>query len=453
MGKRFQERFGRVPDHNGFKGYIGAHLIKAAAERVGALDQAKIRDCLHNNLFTAADEPGLLMDTYVDEKGDADRPSFIVEVKEPEVAGGEGPSPAGRTLHQAGLPLAGLGSRPAPARDRSAAAPGSRLALSRGSTLRRPPFAPRPRRGGPRASPASAARAPDVTDFLQLLVAGVSIGSIYAMTAIGFVLLWQTSNTINFAQGEFVVLPAFAMVLFWVILKLPFGVALLATVLVSTLLLGFGVRKLLVARLLQAGVLPLVIATIGLSLLIRYSLQQFWTPLALPFPALFPRVPMQLGTVLLAWEEIMNVVFAGAVIGALQLFITRTKLGWAMQAVAQNRTLASVLGIDVGRLVTITFVLNAALTALAAILIAPVYLVKYDIGIGLGLKAFYAAIIGGFNQMRGALLGGLLVGIVETLSAAYISGQFRDAAVLAILVAVLLWKPEGLWGVKEEWAS
>jgi branched-chain amino acid transport system permease protein len=294
---------------------------------------------------------------------------------------------------------------------------------------------------------------PGVTDLLQLLVAGFSIGSIYAMTAIGFVLLWQTSNTINFAQGEFVVLPAFAMVLFWMILKLPFAVAFLATVFVSTLLLGFGVRKLLVARLLQAGVLPLVIATIGLSLLIRYSLQQFWTPLALPFPALFPRVPMQLGTVLLSWEEIMNVVFAGAVIAALQLFITRTKLGWAMQAVAQNRTLATVLGIDVGRLVTITFVLNAALTAVAAILIAPVYLVKYDIGIGLGLKAFYAAIIGGFNQMRGALLGGLLVGIVETLSAAYISGQFRDAAVLAILVAVLLWKPEGLWGVKEEWAS
>jgi branched-chain amino acid transport system substrate-binding protein len=88
MGKRFQERFGRVPDHNGFKGYIGTHLIKAAAERVGALDQAKVRDCLHNNLFTTADEPGLLMDTYVDDKGDADRPSFIVEVKaqKPQVA-------------------------------------------------------------------------------------------------------------------------------------------------------------------------------------------------------------------------------------------------------------------------------------------------------------------------------------------------------------------------------
>jgi branched-chain amino acid transport system permease protein len=292
-----------------------------------------------------------------------------------------------------------------------------------------------------------------VTDFLQLLVAGLSIGAIYAMAAIGFVLLWQTSSTINFAQGEFVVLPAFAMVLFWVVFGLPFAAALLGTVLVSTLLLGFLVRKLLVARLLQAGVLPLVIATIGLSLFIRYALQQFWTPLALPFPPLFSRVPLRLGAVVLAWEELMNIVFAGAAIGALQLFITRTKLGWAMQAVAQNRTLAAVLGIDVSRLVTVTFVLNAALTAVAAILIAPVYLVKYDLGIGLGLKAFYAAIIGGFNQVRGALLGGLLVGVVETFSAAYVSGQFRDAVALVILIAVLLWKPEGLWGVKEEWAS
>ncbi len=291
-----------------------------------------------------------------------------------------------------------------------------------------------------------------MTDVIQLLVAGVSIGSIYAMTAVGFVLLWQTSNTINFAQGEFVVLPAFTMVLFLVVFRLPFAAALLATILVSTLVLGLLVKKALVDRLLTMGILPLVIATIGLSLLIRYSLQQFWTPLALPFPPLFSRDPIRLGTIVLQREELMNVLFAGAVIGAVQLFITRTKLGWAMQAVAQNRTLATVLGIDVSRLVTLTFMLNAALTAVAAILIAPVYLVKYDIGIGLGLKAFYAAIIGGFNQIRGALLGGLLVGVVETLSAAYISSQFRDAFALVILMAVLLIKPEGLWGVKEEWS-
>jgi branched-chain amino acid transport system permease protein len=292
-----------------------------------------------------------------------------------------------------------------------------------------------------------------VTDAVQLFIAGISIGAIYAMAAIGFVLLWQTSNTINFAQGEFVVVPAFAMVLFWVVFRLPFAAAVLATLLLSTLLLGLFVKEALVNRLLRMGVLPLVIATIGLSLLIRYSLQQFWTPLALPFPPIFSRDPIRVGGVVFSWEEVMNVLAASVVIVALQLFIARTKLGWAMQAVAQNRTLASVLGINVSRLVAITFMLNAALTAVAAILIAPVYLVKYDIGIGLGLKAFYAAIIGGFNQIRGALLGGLLVGLVETFSAAYISSHFRDAFALIILIAVLLLKPEGIWGVKEEWSS
>jgi branched-chain amino acid transport system permease protein len=292
-----------------------------------------------------------------------------------------------------------------------------------------------------------------VADAAQLFIAGISIGAIYAMAAIGFVLLWQTSNTINFAQGEFVVVPAFAMVLFWVVFRLPFAAAVVATLLLSTLLLGLFVKVALVDRLLRMGVLPLVIATIGLSLFIRYSLQQFWTPLALPFPPIFSRDPIRVGGVVFSWEEVMNVLTASAVILALQLFITRTKLGWAMQAVAQNRTLASVLGINVSRLVAITFMLNAALTAVAAILIAPVYLVKYDIGIGLGLKAFYAAIIGGFNQIRGALLGGLLVGLVETFSAAYISSHFRDAFALIILIGVLLLKPEGIWGVKEEWSS
>src|SRR3989454_1629300 len=190
------------------------------------------------------------------------------------------------------------------------------------------------------------------------------------MTAIGFVLLWQTSNTINFAQGEFVVLPAFAMVLFFVILKLPFALAMLATVLVSTLLLGVGVKELLITRLLKMGVLPLVIATIGLSLLIRYSLQQFWTPLALPFPAVFSRDPIRLGTIVVSLEEIGNILFAAVVIGALQLFITRTKLGLAMQAVVPDPTPAPRVGIGGARLVAIPFALYAALPAGAAVPIA-----------------------------------------------------------------------------------
>jgi len=291
-----------------------------------------------------------------------------------------------------------------------------------------------------------------LVDFIQLLVAGVSIGAIYAMIALGFVLLWQTSNTINFAQGEFVVLPAFLMLFFYLILKWPFAPAFIATVAISTFALGWIVRKVLITRLLEQGLLPLIIATIGLALFIRYSLQVFWTPLGLYFPPVFPRLTIQLGPVSLPTEELLNLATAGLMILAVHLFITRTKTGWGMQAIAQNRSLAAVLGIDVYKLVTLTFVLNAALAAVAAILIAPTYGVKYDIGISLGLKAFYAAIIGGFNQIRGALLGGLLVGIVETLSAAYISNEFRDGYALIILIVVLMLKPEGIWGRKEEWA-
>jgi branched-chain amino acid transport system permease protein len=288
--------------------------------------------------------------------------------------------------------------------------------------------------------------------FFQLLVAGISIGAIYAMIALGFVLLWQTSNTINFAEGEFVVLPAFTMVLFYVVFELPFALATVGTLIVSTVLLGLFMRKVLIARLLEKGLLPLIIATIGLALLIRYSLQEFWTPLALPFPPVFERKSIHVGPVIIPWEELMNVLCAGVAILAVHLFITRTKIGWGMQAVAQNRGLAMVLGIEVSHLITLTFVLNAALTASAAILIAPIYLVKYDLGISLGLKAFYGAIIGGFNQIRGAMLGGLLVGVVETMSAAYISNQFRDGFALVILIVVLMVKPEGIWGVKEEWS-
>jgi branched-chain amino acid transport system permease protein len=291
-----------------------------------------------------------------------------------------------------------------------------------------------------------------MADLIQLLVAGVSIGAIYAMIALGFVLLWQTSNTINFAQGEFVVLPAFLMLLFHLVLEWSFAPAFIATIVISTFLLGWVVRRVLVTRLLEQGLLPLIIATIGLALAVRHSLQEFWTPLGLYFPPVFPRFTVHLGPVSLPMEELLNLAAAGLVIAAVHLFISRTKIGWGMQAIAQNRTLATVLGIDVYRLVTLTFLLNAALAAGAAILIAPIYLVKYDIGISLGLKAFYAAIIGGFNQIRGALLGGLLVGIVETLSAFYVSHEFRDGYALIILIVVLMLKPEGIWGKKEEWA-
>lgn len=238
--------------------------------------------------------------------------------------------------------------------------------------------------------------------------------------------------------------------LFGPVVGLPFPLAVPAALALSAGLLGLAVKRVLVDRLLDRGVLPVVIATLALGLLIRHGLQHFWTPLALPFPSLFGRSPLRLAGVAVSAEDAGNLAAAGLVILALHLFLQHTRIGAAMQAVAQNRTLAVTLGVDVSRMVAATFVLNAVLTGVAALLIAPVYLVKYDIGVGLGLKAFYAAIIGGFNRIAGALVGGLLVGLAETYTAAYLSAPYRDGVALALLIAVLLWRPAGLLGLREE---
>lgn len=287
-----------------------------------------------------------------------------------------------------------------------------------------------------------------LSSFLQLLVGGLATGALYAMVAIGFVLLWQTSSTINFAQGELVMVPAFLMVLLHVVLHLPFVVALLATLVVCGLF-GLAIQRGIVQPLIKQGVLPVVLATLGLSLLLRYSALVFWTPQVLFFPKIFAHEPIRLGGVVITPEDLWVVGIAAALIGGLWLFIKRTKLGKAMQAVAQNRDTAALLGIRVSSLIGVTFVINAVLTAVAGVLIAPIYFVRWDMGLFLGLKAFYAAIIGGFNQVQGALVGGLLVGLIETLCAAYLSNSYRDVYVLLFLFLVLMVKPEGLVGVRQ----
>ena len=267
--------------------------------------------------------------------------------------------------------------------------------------------------------------------------------------AIGFSLLWQTSRTINFAQGEFVTIPAFLMVLLFLLLRLPFALALILTILGSSFLLGFLMKKTLVESLIEEGILPLVVATIAVAFLVRDSLIVFWTPEALFFPSVISKKPLHLGGATFSSLDLWNISIAVLMILGLQLLIKRTKAGKALQAVAQNREAAGILGIDVSTMILLAFVINAVLSAASAVLIAPIYMVKYDMGVELGLKAFYAAIIGGFNEVRGALVGGLLVGVIETFTAAYISTQYKGAFVLLVLIAVIIFKPEGLLGKRE----
>ena len=288
-----------------------------------------------------------------------------------------------------------------------------------------------------------------MTDFLQLFFSGLSTGAIYALAALGFTLLWQASGTINFAQGEFVMLPAFMMLAF-TSAGLPLLAAFLLACGVAVFLLGWVFKRGLVDPLFKFGMMPIVVATIGLSIAMRNGLRAGYSAEAHPFPSLFPDQIYNLAGVTVTLQDIGTFGLALLLVLATQAFLTRTVTGRAMQAVAQNTESASVLGINVPRMIFYTFAINAVLAVSAALLVTPTYLAKFDMGESLGTKAFFAAIIGGFNNSRGALLGGLIVGVCENLAAAYISPAYKDAVALVVFMVVILFKPQGLLGKKVE---
>jgi branched-chain amino acid transport system permease protein len=288
-----------------------------------------------------------------------------------------------------------------------------------------------------------------MTDFLQLFFSGLATGSIYALAALGFTLLWQASGTINFAQGEFVMLPAF-MLLGFVALGAPLLISFVLTILLAVLLLGWLFKRGVVDPLFKYGMMPIVVATIGLSIALRNGVRAGYSAEAHPFPSLFADKIYNIAGVTITLQDMGTFALAMVIVLATQAFLAKTITGRAMQAVAQNTESASVLGINVPRMIFYTFAINAVLAVAAALLVTPTYLAKFDMGEGLGAKAFFAAIIGGFNNSRGALLGGLIVGVCENLAAAYISPAYKDAVALIIFMVVILFKPQGLLGRKEE---
>ena len=259
-----------------------------------------------------------------------------------------------------------------------------------------------------------------MTDFLQLFLSGLATGSIYAVAALGFTLLWQASGTINFAQGEFVMLPAFIMLGFMA-MGAPLLVSFVLTCGVAVLVLGWGFKRGIADPLLRFGMMPIVVATIGLAIAMRSGVRAGFSAEAHPFPSLFADKLFNIAGVTVTLADLGTLALSLLLVFGTQAFLAKTVTGRAMQAVAQNTDSATVLGINVPRMIFYTFAINALLACAAALLVTPTYLAKFDMGEGLGTKAFFAAIIGGFNNSRGALLGGLIVGVCENLAAAYIS--------------------------------
>ena len=288
-----------------------------------------------------------------------------------------------------------------------------------------------------------------MSDFVQLVISGTATGAIYALAALGFTLLWQASGTINFAQGEFVMVPAF-ITLLGLAFGAPLWLAFLIACIASMVVLGLGFKKVVVDPLIRHGVIPLVIATLGLAIGMKNLVKATYSAEAHPFPNVFPDKLISVFGVTISFYDIGTLLLAGAIVFGLQAFLNQTITGRAMQAVAQNTESATVLGINVKRMVLYVFVINALLAAVAALLVTPTYLAKFDMGDTIGLKAFYAAIIGGFNQTRGALLGGVLVGVLENLVGAYLSPAYKEGVALMLFLVVILFRPEGLLGKAEE---
>ncbi len=288
-----------------------------------------------------------------------------------------------------------------------------------------------------------------MTDFLQLVFSGLATGAIYALVALGFTLLWQASGTINFAQGEFVMVPAFVMVIS-LSAGLPLWLGFAIAVGFAVLVLGWGFKRGLVDRLFKYGMMPIVVATIGLSFILRNGVRAGYSAEPQPFPHVFSTEVFNLGGVILSASDIGTLIIAMGLIFCTQAFLAKTVTGRAMQAVAQNTESATVLGIDVPRMIFYTFAINAILACVAALLVTPVFLAKFDMGELLGTKAFFAAIIGGFTNSRGALVGGLLIGVLENLAAAYVSPAYKDAVALVVFMLVIMYRPQGLLGRKEE---
>lgn len=281
----------------------------------------------------------------------------------------------------------------------------------------------------------------------QLLFTGLGIGAIYALVALGFVLLIRAASVVNFAQGEFSMLGAYAMVVLTSVLGVPYWVSIpLAVVLMG----GFGVlfAGATYWPLRHRGQLPVIISTIGASIFLSNIVLYLYGPSPEVLPGLFDNPGFEVGGVFMDSQYIAIIVAAALMVLVQYLIFEKTLLGKKLQATSQDKEMASLLGIPVATMVLITFAYSAALGGLAGVLVAPVLFVSVGMGALISLKAFAANIIGGFGDIPGAIVGGLALGVVETFGAAYISVPYKDAIAFALLLAFLLVRPQGLFGEK-----
>jgi branched-chain amino acid transport system permease protein len=282
--------------------------------------------------------------------------------------------------------------------------------------------------------------------LLQFVLSGVMVGSIYALIALGFTIVFNATEAINFAQGEFVMLGGMTAVAL-MRAGLPLAVACLGAIVIVTLV-GLALERLTLAPLRQVSVTNLIIITIGGSILLKGSAMLAWGKDAASLPSFSGDSPIHvLGATILP-QALWIVGTMLVVVAAMRLFFARTVTGMAMRAVAAHRFAATLIGINNKAMIACSFALAGAVGAVAGVIITPVTLTQFDRGTTLGLKGFSAAILGGLGSSPGAVLGGLLLGVLEAVGSGFVSSAYKDAIAFLLLIAMLLVRPQGLLGAR-----
>jgi branched-chain amino acid transport system permease protein len=284
-----------------------------------------------------------------------------------------------------------------------------------------------------------------MAELLQFVFSGLTVGAIYALVALGFTLIYNASDIINFAQGEFVMLGGMTTV-FMAMAGIPLPLAALIAIAVTTGV-GLALHRFAIEPACGASPVALIMITIGASVFLRGVAQIVFDKRFHSLPPLFGADPIQFGGAAILPQSLVVLAGAAVIVILLWLFVERTLLGKAVIATAANRLAARLIGVDTRRIVDFSFAVSAAIGAIAGILITPIALTSYDVGTLLALKGFAAAMLGGIGSPLGAVVGGLLIGMIEALCAGYLSSSYKDAAAFLIILVVLVAMPQGLFGL------
>ena len=286
-----------------------------------------------------------------------------------------------------------------------------------------------------------------MSQFLQFVFSGVTIGATYALAALGFSIIYNASGMINFAQGEFIMIGGMSAA-FLTAAGVPLPLAALLGVAIVALV-GIVVEKLTIEPARNSEVVSLIIITIGVSMILRGLVEVTLGKGNHALPAFSGDKPFTAFGATILPQSLWVLGVSALIVVALGVFFGRTRIGKGILATAYNRLAAQLVGVDTRRVLTLSFMLAAAIGGCGGVLIAPIATTSYDSGVMLGLKGFVAATLGGLGSGVGAVFGGLFLGLFETMTAGYVSSAYKDAAPFGLVLLVLLLRPQGLLGAKQ----